>query len=52
MLDKGNSEHWEDILKKMTGSCEIDASYMLRYYKPLHDWLIEENERLGNKIGW
>uniref|UniRef100_H2Z6E1 Angiotensin-converting enzyme n=1 Tax=Ciona savignyi TaxID=51511 RepID=H2Z6E1_CIOSA len=52
MLEMGNSKHWEDILRKLSGSCHMDAGSTLRFFKPLTQWLVKENKRLGNKIGW
>lgn len=52
MLDKGTSEHWKDILCEMTGTCDVSTEPVKQYFKPLHDWLVEENHRLGNTIGW
>uniref|UniRef100_H2Z6D6 Angiotensin-converting enzyme n=1 Tax=Ciona savignyi TaxID=51511 RepID=H2Z6D6_CIOSA len=52
MLEMGNSKHWEDILQKLSGSCHVDAGSTLRFFKPLTQWLVKENKRLGNKIGW
>ena len=30
----------------------MNADGMVDYYAPLYDWLVAENERLGNTVGW
>lgn len=52
-LKLGNSKHWSEVLKIMTGESDMSADAILEYFKPLHDFLIEENKksrrRLANK---
>jgi len=52
MLNLGESKHWEDALRALTGTCHMSTSSMKKYFKPLIKWLEKENKRLGNKIGW
>uniref|UniRef100_T1IX26 Angiotensin-converting enzyme n=1 Tax=Strigamia maritima TaxID=126957 RepID=T1IX26_STRMM len=52
MLSLGSSQPWPAILEMLTGEREVTAKPLLRYYAPLHDWLIQENTRLGNYVGW
>lgn len=52
-LSLGLSKHWSDALSIMTdGEREIKADALLEYFKPLHEFLKIENERISksNKI--
>ncbi|MEZ4399001.1 MAG: M2 family metallopeptidase [Kofleriaceae bacterium] len=50
MLAMGASKPWPDALEALTGQREIDASAILEYFAPLHDWLKEQNQ--GADCGW
>jgi peptidyl-dipeptidase A len=50
MLEMGATKPWPDALEAFTGSREMDARPMLEYFKPLMDWLAEQNK--GEKAGW
>ncbi|MFH1129824.1 MAG: M2 family metallopeptidase [Pseudomonadota bacterium] len=50
MMEMGQSRPWPEALKVMTGQEEMDASAILEYFKPLHDWLKEQNK--GHACGW
>ncbi|XP_037962617.2 angiotensin-converting enzyme isoform X2 [Plutella xylostella] len=52
MLKLGSSKPWPDAMQALTGQRKMDASGLLEYFKPLHDWLKAENERTGEFIGW
>ncbi|XP_043197042.1 angiotensin-converting enzyme-like isoform X2 [Amphibalanus amphitrite] len=52
MLSLGKGRSWQDALEVITGSREISAQPLLRYFQPLHDWLEEENRRTGRPVGW
>lgn len=52
MLEMGSSMPWQDAMEKITGQRTMDASGLLKYFQPLHDWLKKENEKTGEKIGW
>lgn len=52
MLQLGSSKSWQDALEVLTGNRTIDGNSLLEYFKPLHDWLIIENNRTGEFIGW
>ena len=40
-LSLGSSKHWSFALKEMTGEEKLDASALLEYFQPLHDYLRE-----------
>lgn len=52
MLAMGASRPWPDAMEAMTGQRELDASALLEYFKPLEDWLVQTNAKLGVPIGW
>lgn len=45
----GASQHWTQVLKAITGETEMSANALLEYFKPLSDFLIEENQRLAKE---
>ncbi len=50
MLEMGQSQPWPDALEVLTGQREMDATAILDYFAPLHEWLNEKNE--GQTCGW
>ncbi|KAK7873703.1 hypothetical protein R5R35_013235 [Gryllus longicercus] len=52
MLRLGNSRPWPEALEAVTGSRHMDASGLLDYFRPLKQWLEEENQRNGENVGW
>lgn len=52
MLSMGSSKPWPDAMEVMTNQRQMNASAILDYFKPLEDWLLKINEKLGVKIGW
>jgi peptidyl-dipeptidase A len=52
MLKLGSSVKWEDALEQVTGSRKMSSGSLVRYFKPLLDYLAEENEKNGEVIGW
>ncbi len=43
MLEKGQSQPWQQTLKEMTGTDHLDAQPMLDYFAPLYGWLKQQN---------
>jgi len=52
MLELGVSKPWKAALEAMTGSPEISARPLLRYYAPLIAWLERRVEEENIPIGW
>ena len=52
MLKLGASRPWPDALEKLTGTRSLDASVLREYFRPLERWLVEDNERHGQHVGW
>ncbi|MEE4211103.1 MAG: M2 family metallopeptidase [Parvularcula sp.] len=50
MLEKGNSQPWQDSLEEFTGTRQMDGSAMVEYFRPLMTYLDGENE--GRACGW
>ncbi len=50
MLAKGASQPWQDTLYELTGTRQMDGSALIEYFKPLQDWLREQNK--GETCGW
>jgi peptidyl-dipeptidase A len=44
MLEAGQSQPWQQTLKEMTGTDQLDARAMLDYFAPLYAWLEEQNK--------
>ncbi len=50
MLALGQSKPWQDAFEALTGDRVLSGRSILNYYKPLQDWLEEENK--GRSCGW
>ncbi len=52
MLTAGQSQPAQVTLKQMTGTDHLDAAPMLEYFRPLYEWLKQQNEFNKSKPGW
>ncbi|ODN03594.1 Angiotensin-converting enzyme [Orchesella cincta] len=52
MLRIGSSVPWQDALEIVTGVRDLNAEPILNYYKPLYDWLVKENAKYNETVGW
>jgi peptidyl-dipeptidase A len=50
MMAMGLSRPWPEALKVLTGEEQMDASAILSYFQPLHEWLKEQNKT--RTCGW
>jgi peptidyl-dipeptidase A len=50
MLNLGASRPWPDALEAVCGERTMDASAILEYFRPLQQWLDEQNR--GLPVGW
>lgn len=50
MLELGASKPWPDALEEFTGSREMSGDAMIEYFRPLQEWLVEQNK--GQAKGW
>jgi peptidyl-dipeptidase A len=49
-LSMGFSKHWSEALEELTGSKEMTASALMEYFKPLYDFLKEENKNASGTV--
>ena len=52
MLRLGSSKPWPEAMEILTGQRKMDATAILDYFKPLSDWLKDQNDILGDTVGW
>lgn len=52
VLRAGSSRTWQEILKQMTGSDKMDVGPLLEYFQPVTNWLIEQNTKTNETLGW
>ncbi|XP_050706356.1 angiotensin-converting enzyme-like [Eriocheir sinensis] len=54
MMQLGASVPWEEDLEVLTQGREtkLNAGAMREYYRPLEEWLTEQNKRRGEFVGW
>ncbi len=50
MMRMGSSHEWPDALEAVTGERRMDAMGLLEYFRPLQQWLNEQNH--GHPVGW
>ena len=50
MLQRGQSEPWQDTMQKLTGMRQMDARAIIDYFGPLMSWLKQENRK--QQCGW
>ncbi|KAI0240228.1 Angiotensin-converting enzyme [Lamellibrachia satsuma] len=50
VLRLGASQPWPDAMEIITGQREFSTAAILEYFKPLHDWLKQENA--NEHVGW
>ncbi|MBK5259981.1 MAG: M2 family metallopeptidase [Thermoanaerobaculia bacterium] len=49
-LEMGASRPWPDALEVLTGQREMDATAIVDYFRPLKNWLDQQNQ--GQTCGW
>ncbi|XP_035972038.1 angiotensin-converting enzyme-like protein Ace3 [Halichoerus grypus] len=52
ILKLGSSKPWPEVLQKITGQTEVSTKALTTYFKPLLNWLVTENVRQGEILGW
>jgi hypothetical protein len=52
LLRSGASLPWQEVLRAMTGNSSMSTRPLLRYFKPLHDFLYRQNRLQPTAIGW
>ncbi|KDR23162.1 Angiotensin-converting enzyme [Zootermopsis nevadensis] len=52
MMSLGSSVPWTEALYKATGETRLNGSHIREYFRPLEDWLRNENLRTNEYVGW
>ena len=52
MLKLGRSKPWKEALKAMTGSEDMTADAIVKYFAPLKKWLEDYNKAHNISVGW
>ncbi|XP_065226305.1 angiotensin-converting enzyme-like [Planococcus citri] len=52
LMESGSSLPWQETLRLAIGENRLDASAVRDYFKPLEEWLRNENLRTGEFVGW
>lgn len=48
----GYSKPWPDVMEVITGQRNMSAHALLKYFEPLTNWLIEQNNKNQETLGW
>ncbi|XP_013136589.1 PREDICTED: angiotensin-converting enzyme-like [Papilio polytes] len=51
-MSLGNSHHWREILQETFNEHDISAAALLRYYRPLEDYLVRLVKEHNIPLGW
>lgn len=52
MMEPGFSKPWPDSLEFLTGTREMSATSLMKYFDPLYKWLQEANSLSRECLGW
>lgn len=52
LMEKGASQPWQEVLQEVLGEGRLDGSALREYFKPLEEWLRQENLRNQEFVGW
>lgn len=51
-MEKGASQPWQEVLQEVIGEGRLDGSALREYFRPLEEWLRNENLRNNEFVGW
>lgn len=51
-MSKGASQPWREVLQETIGEGRLDGSALREFFKPLEEWLRQENLRNQEFVGW
>lgn len=51
-MEKGAEQPWQEVLQDVIGENRLDGSALREYFRPLEDWLRNENLRNNEFVGW
>ncbi|CRK96558.1 CLUMA_CG009925, isoform A [Clunio marinus] len=52
LMSKGASQPWQHTIQEVMGEGRLDGSAVREYFKPLEEWLRNENLRNQEYLGW
>lgn len=52
LMRQGGAREWQDLLAQTTGVSRMDACPMIRYFEPLLEWIVADNAKSGETVGW
>ena len=52
MLGMGISQPWPEAMFVVTGQRHFDAGPIADYFRPLTEWITEQNRQNGDEPGW
>ncbi|XP_070846561.1 angiotensin-converting enzyme [Chaetodon trifascialis] len=52
ILQAGSSETWPKVLQDAIGTNKLNANSLMTYFKPIIDWLEEQNKKSNETLGW
>lgn len=51
-MEQGASKPWQEVLQEVIGEGRLDGSALREYFRPLEEWLRNENLRNQEFVGW
>ncbi|XP_009882130.1 PREDICTED: angiotensin-converting enzyme [Charadrius vociferus] len=51
-LKLGFSKPWPEAMELITGQPNMSANALMSYFEPLMTWLVQENKKNGEVLGW
>lgn len=51
-MEKGASQRWQELLQEVIGEGRLDGTALREYFRPLEEWLRQENLRNNEFVGW
>lgn len=52
IMEKGASQRWQELLQEVIGEGRLDGTALREYFRPLEEWLRQENLRNNEFVGW
>ena len=52
IMEKGASQRWQELLQEAIGEGRLDGTAVREYFRPLEEWLRQENLRNNEFVGW
>ncbi|XP_065079551.1 angiotensin-converting enzyme [Ochlerotatus camptorhynchus] len=52
LMERGASQPWQQVLQEVIGEGRLDGTALREYFRPLEEWLRNENLRTNEFVGW